>query len=348
MPVSVVVGGQFGSEGKGKVALHIAKETRAAAVVRVGGPNSGHTGVRDGSTWVLRQLPASALAPDTFVILPAGSLIDPDLLRQEVESLGLTNERLLIDERASVVLSRHRDAESHERLIERIGSTGSGTGASLRERISRTTDHVLARDHPYLCKFTVPSTTVRLLRPLLQRGERVVIEGTQGFGLSIWHGVDFPHATSRDTTAASFVAEAGLAPHDVDDVVLVVRSYPIRVGGNSGPMKDEISWPILVQEAKLPQGFQEFTSATKRVRRIGRFDPDIVRQAIAVNRPTRIALNHMDYVDQSGLGPKAKAFIEKTQSDISQNIDLVGFGSDTLISTNRNIHFGEKQNASFS
>jgi adenylosuccinate synthase len=90
MPVSVVVGGQFGSEGKGKTALEIARRTKAAIVVRVGGTNSGHTAVDDkGTTWALRQLPVSVLAPGATAILPPGAIIDPDIFSREIDSLRL-------------------------------------------------------------------------------------------------------------------------------------------------------------------------------------------------------------------------------------------------------------------
>jgi adenylosuccinate synthase len=97
MPVSVVVGGQFGSEGKGKVALHIAERTGAAAVVRVGGTNSGHTAVgADGTTHALRQLPVSVLAPNVVAVLPAGAIIDPDIFSHEVRKLGLGPDRVYV------------------------------------------------------------------------------------------------------------------------------------------------------------------------------------------------------------------------------------------------------------
>lgn len=90
MPVSVVVGGQFGSEGKGKVALEIAKELHASFVVRVGGTNSGHTAFDEtGKAWSLRQLPASVLAPSTIAVLPPGALIDPEIFQKEVSDLSL-------------------------------------------------------------------------------------------------------------------------------------------------------------------------------------------------------------------------------------------------------------------
>jgi adenylosuccinate synthase len=337
MPVSVVVGGQYGSEGKGKAALHIARVAQAAAVVRVGGPNSGHTGVDDqGRSWIFRQLPASCLAKNAMVVLAAGSLIDVDILKQEIEQVELGEGRLWIDRRATVVTEDHRKAERAEGMVESIGSTASGTGAALRQRLSRPVDHKLASDDPYLRKFIHPFIP-DLLRPFLNQGRRIVIEGTQGFGLSIWHGPAFPNATSRDTTAANFVAETGLAPHDVDDVVLAIRSFPIRVGGNSGPLQNEIDWPTLAREAQLPSDHVELTSATKRVRRVARFHADIVRQAITVNRPHRIVMNHLDYVDpavRSGeLSARASEFLLNVERSIGRKIDLIGTSPSDLVET---------------
>jgi adenylosuccinate synthase len=335
MPVSVIIGGQFGSEGKGKVALHVAQTTQAVAVVRVGGPNSGHTAVdADGSVWTFRQLPAAALARQALVILPAGSLIDPGLLMAEVELLRVNRERLLIDSRATVVMPHHREQERTEGLKERIGSTASGTGAALRERLSRSPNHIMAADHPSTKPYVRESCS-EVLRDALIHGHRVVVEGTQGFGLSIWHGSDYPYLTSRDTTASGFVAEAGLAPHDVDDVIMVIRSFPIRVGGNSGKLEYEIDWATVALEAGLPLDYVELTSATKRIRRVARFDPQIVRRAITVNVPHRIVLNHLDYVDphavQQGLGAKARQFIKEVESAIDRRIDLVGISPSILI-----------------
>ena len=137
MPVTVVVGGQFGSEGKGKVALFLAGEEGVAAVVRVGGTNSGHTGVgRDGRTYALKQLPASALAEQALVVLPAGSLIGIDLFLEEVELLGLDSNRVKVDPKATFILPDDKAEEETIGLVSRIGSTGSGTGAALARRIS--------------------------------------------------------------------------------------------------------------------------------------------------------------------------------------------------------------------
>lgn len=336
MPVSVVVGGQFGSEGKGKVALEIACRRKAAAVVRVGGTNSGHTALTpEGKLYALRQLPAAALAPDVLVVLPPGSLIDVEIFRREVADLGLTPSRLKLDPKATVITGRDKSAESEADLVERIGSTASGTGAALQRRMSRTSDarHVLAGHHPELGKFLCDTTS--LLRALLADGKRVVIEGTQGFGLSILHGGFYPNATSRDTTAASFVAEAGLSPLDVDEVTMVLRTFPIRVAGNSGPLPNETTWSEVAKEAGLPADFHELTTATKKVRRVARFDPEIVRQAIAVNNPSDIALNHLDYVDptisSNKCSEEARTFVQNIEELIGRPISWIGTGPASLV-----------------
>ena len=146
MPVSVVVGGQFGSEGKGKVALHEARRRNAAAVVRVGGTNSGHTGVDDnGRTWAFRQLPAAGLAPNALIILPAGSLIDVEIFVKEVGQLGVTPARVKIDPMATVISDEDRQAEHGSGLIDAIGSTGSGTSSVSRRSWSAWKARIAAR-----------------------------------------------------------------------------------------------------------------------------------------------------------------------------------------------------------
>jgi adenylosuccinate synthase len=168
-----------------------------------------------------------------------------------------------------------------------------------------------------------------VLREALLRNERVLIEGTQGFGLSVTHTDYWPKCTSRDTTAAGFLSECGISPLDVDDVLLVIRCHPIRVAGDSGPLPNETDWLTIAREADSPNDITELTSVTRRVRRVAYFDAGVVRRAIAVNAPTRIALNHIDYVDwncRSGLTAEAVQFIERIEEQIGQRIDFVGTG----------------------
>jgi len=336
MPVSVVVGGQFGSEGKGKVALDLALRERAAAVIRVGGSNSGHTAAsKDGELYSLRQIPASALAPDTLVILPPGSIIDPDILDAEVHKLSLDPNRLIVDPMATVIGDVDITKEKQGGLTEAIGSTGSGTGAALQRRLSRldSSGSVLAKDHRKLRPYLGSTNTI--LRSLLDEGRRIIIEGTQGFGLSVLHGGYYPHATSRDTIASSFVAEAGLSPLDVDSVCMVLRTYPIRVAGKSGPLKGETSWGAVAKRAGLPADHHELTTATRNVRRIGAFDPELVRRAISANMPTEIVLNHLDYIDvgvrDGQFSDRVLEFVAAVEKSIGRTIAWLGVSRTLLI-----------------
>ncbi|WP_010187977.1 adenylosuccinate synthetase [Sphingomonas sp. PAMC 26605] len=340
MPVSVVVGGQYGSEGKGKTSLHIARtDPTVAAIIRVGGSNSGHIGVsKAGEHIALRQLPAGGIDGDHEILLPAGSYIDVELLLREIDLLGYDPARLMISPFAHIITADHKRWEAANGLGEAIGSTLSGTGAAVLSRVARgggsLPDAVRAEDVPQLASF-IGSTTTRA-RELLKSDRRLVIEGTQGFGLSSLHAEAWPKATSRDTTAAGFLAEAGLSPFDVDDVILVIRCHPIRVAGRqSGPLPHETTWDEIARRAGIDHDIREFTTVTKKERRVGDFDPEIVRQAIAVNRPSRIVLNHLDYVAAGDAseqpGAEALDYVQRVEGAIGQRIDLVGTSPASLI-----------------
>lgn len=333
MPVSIIVGGQYGSEGKGKVAQHYARRRHARAVVRVGGTNSGHTTLAsDGEREVLRQLPTAALDPDVICVLAAGSYIDLDILHEEIDRVGLAPERLLIDPGAMIITPADRRAEQTSDLRLRIGSTASGTGEAVARRTRRISAAELAGAQPELARYLAPVRTH--LRAMLDRGEHIVIEGTQGFGLSLLHSPHYPKTTSRDTTAAAALAETGLSPFDVQDVVLVLRSFPIRVAGDSGPFgAQEIDWQTVARESGAECDLTERTSVTNKVRRVARFDPVLVREAIATNAPSAIVLNHLDHVDAASadcLTGRARAFLSDVEAKIEHRVDLVGLGPDSL------------------
>ena len=333
MPVSLVVGGQYGSEGKGKVALCLARESRRrrtpTTVLRVGGSNSGHTGYDvDGRRWTLRQLPAAAIDRDVDVVFPDGAYIDPEILEQEIEALGFPRDRISISPRARIILREHADWEARSGLIGSIGSTGSGTGAAVLASVARASTsidlpHRVAEDHAPLAT----DGFARMVRdPMpgldhkLAHGERVIVEGSQGFGLSLAESGHWPQVTARTTTASGALAEAGLAPTHVDDIVLVLRSFPIRVAGASGPLARETTWDTVAQESGQDVDLREYTTVTKNLRRVGRFDAEVVLRAISYNAPTRIVLNHLDYV-----GPRREAaFLDDVEVGIGRKIDLLG------------------------
>jgi adenylosuccinate synthase len=337
MPATVVVGGQFGSEGKGKVALAIVRQDpTVAAVIRVGGPNSGHTVVtRDGKLKAFRQIPAAAIDGGVAVVLPPGSYIDVPLLLEEAKEVGLTERTLLISPFAQVITPEQKRWEEEGALSNSIGSTGSGTGAAVMARVARhAANFPLVAMPAEECSALQPyiqRDTTAFLRNLLEKGRRVLIEGTQGFGLSVLHGNVWPKATSRDTSAAAFISEVGISPLDVDDVTLVIRAFPIRVAGDSGPLIGETTWDALARETGL-QDLREYTTVTRKLRRVGRFDPGVVLRALQVNRPTRVVMNHVDYVDpavRSGqLTAKAEQFLKGVELSLGRGLDWVGFGAD--------------------
>jgi adenylosuccinate synthase len=246
---------------------------------------------------------AACLAPGTKAILPPGAIIDPEIFFREVNELKLAPERVMISHHATVMSDEDRRVERSEGLVDRIGSTVGDTGG--------------------------------LMRDALKSNRVIVIEGSQGFGLSLLHGGYYPNATSRDTTAATFVGEAGLSPRDVKDITLVLRAHPIRVAGNSGPLKGETSWSEIAKAAGLPPDYCELTTATKKVRRVGTFDAGLVQRAIEVNNPTRIVLNHFDCVDakvRTGkFHPRALEFLKWIESSINRTIDWIGTGPGTFL-----------------
>src|SRR5438552_17620514 len=131
MPATVIVGGQYGSEGKGKVAHWWAEQPNVGAAIRVGGPNSGHTVLDGRRRLVIRQIPTPALVPGVLSMLGPGCYIEPDVLLDEIQLLGLSPSELAVDPAAVIVTEDHKEAETRAGLRTRIGSTLSGTGGAV-------------------------------------------------------------------------------------------------------------------------------------------------------------------------------------------------------------------------
>lgn len=319
MPVTVVVGAQFGGEGKGKITSHLCREHDYDVAVRCGGPNSGHTVTIDGEQVVLRQIPAGVLNPRTKLFLSAGCLIDLDVLLEEVERFNLSSERLRIDRNAAIIEEKYRKEEESSGLGSGIGSTCTGTGVAVAKRALRDKDVKLARDveelKPYLTE-----TSKEIMHSHLN-GEKIIIEGTQGFGLSLYHSPYYPYTTSRDTTVSGFLSEVGVSPMAVSDIIMVVRTYPIRVGGNSGPLPNEIDWETIQHESGYPHRIQEMTTVTNKLRRVGRFDLEIVKKASSVNMPTKLALMGLDYIDFKNRSLTEYDTLTKSVKDFINNLE---------------------------
>lgn len=349
MPVSVIFGGQFGSEGKGKAAHFFTNYLKAKAVIRVGGPNSGHTVINpNGEAIILKHLPTASIIKGVNCVITSGNYLNLNILQQEIELTGINENLLHIDPFAVIISDEDIEKESKNGLKESIGSTGSGTGSAVSRRVNRDCHLKFAKDELILHKYI--KNTSSFLRYLLNENERIIIEGTQGFGLSLLHSGHFPYTTSRDTSASGFISEAGLSPLDVDDIIMVIRSFPIRVAGNSGPLPLEIDWSVISNRSGSKIPILEKTSVTKKIRRVAEFDPAIVKKAIEVNNPTKIVLNHVDYFDINSkdgiITAKALNQIKRIEKLINRKIGFLGMDRSTLyekvtIGTPQNVN--EKQ-----
>lgn len=331
MPVTVVVGGQFGSEGKGKVTAHLALTSNADFVVRCGGPNSGHTVDIDGCRYELKQVPAGFVNQRTRLLVAGGALVNPHIFLQEVQMLGLDPTRIGIDENAGIIEDADKQEEADMGLQGRLGSTGMGVGSAVSRRVLRTADFRQAKDVPELEPYL---TCVRTEMAAASRHDQsVIVEGTQGFGLSLYHAEEWPYRTSRDTTAHSFLGEVGLGVRDYD-VVMCIRTYPIRVAGKSGPIPKETTWEAMTERSGYPHLVQEFTTTTKHLRRVAEFDWKVVDEAVAANAPTAIALHGADYLDYgnksvtefSSLTNDAQEFVRELESRTGVSVRFVGTG----------------------
>lgn len=336
MSATIVVGGQYGSEGKGKVVALLASRARSPWLVRCGGPNSGHTVTIDGKDVILRQVPCSTEPNKATFCLAAGCVVDEAVILHELDLLNIDQRRIIIDPRAVIVTEQDREAEARE--LSDIASTCSGTGAALMRRMSRRGHVLLAQESQTLAARCRIETVAPVLHQALDDGDDVVVEGTQGFALSLLHGPDYPFVTSRDTTAAAFAMEVGLSPRQIDSIVMVIRTFPIRVGGTSGPFTNEISWDEIRAISRAPKVLPEYTSVTKRLRRVARFDIEAVKVACNYNRPTSLAvmgLDRLDYantglIDARRLTTDARAFLDALELGTGVRVEFAGTGFGTL------------------
>lgn len=332
--VDVYVGGQYGSEGKGHIISYVAPEYEV--LVRVGGPNAGHKVYMERGAVTHHQLPSGTLRTEANLLIAAGTVLNLEKLLREIAECRVSAQRLVIDPQAMIITEE--DIQGEEGLRKRIGSTKQGVGFATARRIrERGASVKLAKNYKELQPYIKP--VWEELEKAYSRGDKVLVEGTQGTGLSIYHGW-YPYVTSRDTTVAGCLSEAGISPSRVRKVVMVCRTYPIRVQNpsdrTSGPMSREISWREVAKRSgvalsKLKQ--TEKTSTTHRDRRVGEFDWALLRKAAALNGPTDIALTFADYLHKEN--ENARRFEQLNQDDIQfiEQIERVAAAPVSLIST---------------
>jgi adenylosuccinate synthase len=325
MPCLVIVGGFFGDEGKGKIVAYLANKENPVIAVRGGvGPNAGHTFCHEGKTYKVRMLPSAALNSTTRLLVGAGVLVDHEILLDEIKTFSVF-DRTLIDSQCGIIEKAHiqRDIVGPH-LKNKIGTTGTGTGPANADRALRVLK--VAKEIPELTPFI--GDVSDSVNTALDMNENVLVEGTQGTFLSLYHG-SYPYVTSKDITASAICSDVGLGPKKVDDVLIVFKAYVTRVG--KGPLKGE-----LTSDVAKAKGWLEFGSVTGRQRRASPFDPVLAKKAIRLNGATQAAITKLDIVfpeaagirEFSKLPREAKTFVEDIEGETGLAVTLIGTGAD--------------------
>ena len=300
MPVDIVVGGQAGDEGKGKICAYLAVKNDYDYAIRVGGPNAGHTIFFKDKIYTLKTMPGGFVNRRTKLVLGAGTYIIPDWLEKEIKLTG-AEDRMIIDPHVVIVEPRHTASERADaRMMGKIGSVGTGLGAAVRDRVDRK-KLLFAKDHPRLKKYV--KDVPEILNKALSKGSKMLLEGTQGMKLSNLHG-EYPFVTSRDTTASTFMGEAGLGPKYAGEVYAVFKPYVTRVGPGlvANEMKDK------AKLSKYHTAGREVGSVSGRLRRVGAFEMDVALQTVRINSATRLAITHIDMLGGADISRGVDSF----------------------------------------
>ena len=319
MPNLVLVGCHWGDEGKGRFVDLLTE--RVEVVVRFqGGPNAGHTLVVGETQLVLHLVPSGILHPQVTCVIGNGVVVDPAVLLHEMEHLAregypVEPGRLLISDRATLILPHHRALDGRKELqrgSKKIGTTGRGIGPAYEEKAARTALRVgdlLDRERlaaglepwndsatdllqqalewgKHLSPYIVD--TVQFVHERMAAGDSVLFEGAQGTMLDLDHG-SYPFVTSSNTVAGGACCGAGVGPRHIDAVLGIVKAYTTRVG--EGPFPTEQFGTVA---DRLQTAGGEFGATTGRPRRCGWFDAVLARRSAALNSLSGLAVTKID------------------------------------------------------
>ena len=311
----VVIGAQWGDEGKGKIVDYLAEG--AKYVVRyAGGPNAGHTIVVDGKQFVLHQVPSGILHPDKSVFLGAGMVIDPEALFEELQMLkdnGIDWEgRVFISDRAHIILPRYRQMDKERDAARKrpIGTTGRGIGIAYAEKAERDGLRLAdldwaakmaefdGEDRAYLDRYRdrLLAMRVDLTAKMYEcKDDNILFEGAQGAMLDIDSGT-YPYVSSGASCAAGAATGCGIGPHDLDVIIGLFKAYQTRVG--NGPMPTEFNSESEGELCEYVRNLgREYGATTGRARRCGYLDLVALRYACRVNSLDSLVLTHLDIYD---------------------------------------------------
>ncbi|MGB9841384.1 MAG: adenylosuccinate synthetase [Candidatus Bathyarchaeales archaeon] len=325
MPCTVIVGAFWGDEGKGKIISYLALKDKLDFCVRTGSVNAAHTVWMEGKRYALHMVPAAFLNPKCRLLIGAGANVHVGKFLEEVE-LTKVHNRIGVDNQASIIEEKHSIQDKTSAHLKGLGTTGWGVGPALEERVRRTAK--LARDIPELQPYLADVATE--VNEGIDAGKNVLLEGTQGFMLSLFYGT-YPYVTGRDTGASAICSEAGVGPTRVDDVLIVYKSFITRVG--AGPLPGELS-----KEEAIKRGWFETAAGTGRDRRSAPFDFELARKVAKINGATQAAVTKLDSLfpkcqgikEFDALPSEAKQFIREIENTAGVPVVLIGTGPDAL------------------
>lgn len=325
MPCTVIVGAFWGDEGKGKIISYLALKDKLDFCVRTGSVNAAHTVWNEGKKYALHMVPAAFLYEKCRLLIAAGANVHVARFLEEVE-LTKVQGRIGIDQNASIIEEKHSIQDKTSAHLKGLGTTGWGVGPALEERVRRTAK--LAKEIPELQPYIADATTE--VNDGIDSGKKVLLEGTQGFMLSLFHGT-YPYVTGRDTGAAAICSEAGVGPTRVDNVLIVYKSFITRVG--AGPLPGE-----LTKEEAIKKGWFETAAGTGRDRRSAPFDFELAKKTAKINGATQAALTKIDSIFPKCQGVRkfddlpseAKSFVKEVENRTGVPVVLIGTGPEAL------------------
>ncbi|WP_419678036.1 adenylosuccinate synthase [Aliarcobacter lanthieri] len=331
MKADVIVGIQWGDEGKGKIVDMLAQKYDMVCRSQ-GGHNAGHTIWVDGVRYALQLIPSGILNPKAINIIGNGVVVSPESILREMSQFESLEGRIYISDKAHLNLQFHALIDQAKERLKgdrAIGTTGKGIGPTYAEKISRSgfrvgellnptklcddildyfaqnkeifdvlemktpkKDELLKEIEEYSVKLKPYITnTTNMVWKALEENKRVLLEGAQGTLLDIDHGT-YPYVTSSSTVSAGACTGLGLNPKDIGEVIGIVKAYCTRVGNGPFPTEDFTKDGI-----RLGEVGKEFGTITGRKRRCGWFDAVAVRYASRLNGCDKLALMKLDVLD---------------------------------------------------
>ena len=334
--LNVIIDGQWGSTGKGKLAGWVGKHHEGIKYACSSfGPNAGHTYVDDdGNNTVYKVMPMAGHTANVPALIMPDSVVSVDRLLHEMKEYS---SRVFVHPNVAVLTED--DSKSARETGRHLAGTMQGTGHAISKKLLRIKGVKLAKD---VLPAELVADTCEMVYDACKAGDSVVFEMSQGFDLSLNHGHAYPYVTSRDITVAACLNSAGIPPSMLGSVIGSLRTFPIRVGniegGWSGPCHEdqhEMSWPEVAEQAHGPSDLVELTTVTKRVRRVFTFSMLQVERFQKMCNPDYLFVNFIQYLDWKNEGvtrwedltDSARNFVNNLQAASPGVVALIGTGA---------------------